>query len=252
MQISRVQKSLRRLLRFASTHTDTAKQDQSLSDYVARAGEGQDRIYYILGDNFETVSASPHLEQLREKGLEVLLLYDRIDPWMVDHLAEFEGKKLQDVGRGQLELPEGKGEITQDALNDENKPLLKKIRQTLKDRVEAVNISQRLVNSPACVVTGEQDLAPQLRRMLEASGQELPESKPILEINIQHPLVLRLSAEVDNERFSQLSHIILDHALLAEGAQLSNPAEYVRRINQLLLEIETGQTGLMQASIPSR
>ena len=230
---------LARLLRFASTHTDTAKQDQSLSDYVARAGEGQDRIYYILGDNFETVSASPHLEQLREKGLEVLLLYDRIDPWMVDHLAEFEGKKLQDVGRGQLELPEGKGEITQDALNDENKPLLKKIRQTLKDRVEAVNISQRLVNSPACVVTGEQDLAPQLRRMLEASGQELPESKPILEINIQHPLVLRLSAEVDNERFSQLSNIVLDHALLAEGAQLSNPAEYVRRINQLLLEIET-------------
>ena len=227
------------LLRFASTHTDTAKQDQSLSDYVARAGEGQDKIYYILGDNFETVSASPHLEQLREKGLEVLLLYDRIDPWMVDHLPEFEGKKLQDVGRGQLALPEGNGEITQDALNDENKPLLKKIRQTLKDRVEAVNVSQRLVNSPACVVTGEQDLAPQLRRMLEASGQELPESKPILEINIRHPLVLRLSAEADNERFSQLSNIVLDHALLAEGAQLSNPAEYVRRINQLLLEIET-------------
>jgi len=227
------------LLRFASTHTDTAKQDQSFSDYVARAGEDQDRIYYILGDNFETVSASPHLEQLREKGLEVLLLYDRIDPWMVDHLPEFEGKKLQDVGRGQLALPEGNGEITQDALNDENKPLLKKIRQTLKDRVEAVNVSQRLVNSPACVVTGEQDLAPQLRRMLEASGQELPESKPILEINIRHPLVLRLSAEADNERFSQLSNIVLDHALLAEGAQLSNPAEYVRRINQLLLEIET-------------
>jgi len=230
---------LARLLRFASTHTDTAKQDQSLSDYVGRSGEGQDRIYYILGDNFETVSASPHLEQLREKGLEVLLLYDRIDPWMVDHLPEFEGKKLQDVGRGKLELPEGNGEITQDALNDENKPLLKKIRQTLKDRVEAVNISQRLVNSPACVVTGEQDLAPQLRRMLEASGQELPESKPILEINIQHPLVLKLSAEADNERFSQLSNIVLDHALLAEGAQLSNPAEYVRRINQLLLQIET-------------
>jgi molecular chaperone HtpG len=227
-----------RLLRFASTDTDTAKQDQSLSDYVARAGEGQDKIYYILGDNFETVSASPHLEKLREQGLEVLLLFDRIDPWMVDHLPEFEGKTFQDVGRGQLVLPDGAGEITQEAMNDENKPLLKKIRKTLKDRVDGVNVSQRLVNSPACVVTGEQDLTPQLRRMLEASGQELPQSKPILEINIQHPLLLRLSAEVDDTRFSELSNIVLDHALLAEGAQLANPAEYVRRINQLLLEFE--------------
>ena len=130
--------------------------------------------------------------------------------------------------------------MTQEAMNDENKPLLKKIKKMLKDRVEAVNISQRLVNSPACVVTAEQDLTPQLRRMLEASGQELPESKPILEINIEHPLVQRLSAEADDKRFSELSNVVLDHALLAEGAQLSNPAEYVRRINQLLLDIETG------------
>jgi molecular chaperone HtpG len=229
---------LLKLLRFATTHSDSASQEQSLSGYVARAGDGQDKIYYILGDNFETVSASPHLEQLREKGLEVLLLYDRIDPWMVDALPEFEGRKFQDVGRGQLALPDGDGEISQKAMNDENKPLLKKIRNTLKDRVEAVNISQRLVNSPACVVTGEQDLTPQLRRMLEASGQELPESKPILEINIEHPLVTRLSAEADDTRFRELSNIVLDHALLAEGTQLSNPAEYVRRINQLLLEIE--------------
>lgn len=230
---------LARLLRFASTHADSASQDQSLSDYVARAGEGQDKIYYVLGDNFETVSASPHLEQLREKGLEVLLLYDRIDPWMVDQLPEFEGKTFQDVGRGQLALPDSDGELSQKAMNDENKPLLKKIRKTLQDRVEAVNISQRLVNSPACVVTGEQDLPPQLRRMLEASGQELPESKPILEINIDHPLVGRLSAEADDTRFRELSNIVLDHALLAEGSQLSNPAEYVRRINQLLVEIGT-------------
>ena len=233
---------LARLLRFASTHTDSIKQDQSLSDYVARTDVGQEKIYYILGDNFETASASPHLEQLREKGLEVLLLYDRIDAWMVDHLPEFEGKTFQDVGRGQLALPDGDGEISHKAMNDENKPLLKKIRKTLKDRVEAVNISQRLVDSPACVVTGEQDLAPQLRRMLEASGQELPESKPILELNIGHPLVTRLSAEADDTRFCELSNIVLDHALLAEGAQLSNPAEYVRRINQLLLEIETDKT----------
>lgn len=230
---------LARLLRFASTHTDSAKQDQTLADYVSRTGKGQDKIYYVLGDSFETVRSSPHLEQLREKGLEVLLLYDRIDPWMVDHLPEFEGKTFQDVGRGQLALPDGDGELSQNAMNDENKPLLKKIRKILKDRVETVNVSRRLVDSPACVVTGEQDLPPQLKRMLEAAGQKLPESKPILEINIRHPLVTRLSAEADDARFRELSNIVLDHALLAEGAQLSNPAEYVRRINQLLLEIET-------------
>ncbi len=231
-----------KLLRFSSTHTDAAKQDQSLADYVVRASEDQDKIYYILGDKFETVSSSPHLEQLREKGLEVMLLSDHIDAWMVDHLPQYEGKTFQDIGRGQLTLPDGGGELAQEAMNDENKPLLKKIKKILQDRVAAVNISQRLVNSPACVVTGEQDLAPQLRRMLAASGQEIPESKPILEINIEHPLVLRLAAEADDERFTALSNIVLDHALLAEGAQLSSPAEYVRRINQLLLEIETDKT----------
>ena len=231
-----------KLIRFASTHTGSATQDQSLTDYVARAGDDQEKIYYLVGDNFETVSASPQLEQLREKGLEVLLLYDRIDPWMVDHLPEFAGKTFHDVGRGQLALPEGAGEITQQAINDDNKPLLKKMKNVLKDRVEAVNVSQRLVDSPACVVTGERDLTPQLRRMLEASGQELPDSRPILEINIEHPLVLRLSAEADNERFSELSNIVLDHALLAQGAQLTNPAEYVHRINQLLLEIEADKS----------
>jgi molecular chaperone HtpG len=232
---------LLKLLRFASTHTDAAAEDQSLADYVGRAPQDQDRIYYILGDSFDTASRSPHLEQLREKGLEVLLLCDRIDPWMVDHLTEFEGKIFQDVGRGQLALPDAEGELTQKAMNDEAKPLLKKIRNTLKDRVEAVNVSQRLVDSPACVVTGEQDLTPQLRRMLEASGQKLPESKPILEINVGHPLIARLSAEADDTRFRELSNIVLDHALLAEGAQLTNPAEYVRRMNQLLLDIETGK-----------
>ena len=228
-----------KLIRFSSTHADSAEQDQSLADYVARAPEGQDKIYYLLGDNLETASASPHLEQLREKGIEVLLLHDRIDPWMVDHLPEFDGKTFQDVGRGQLTLPDSDGEITQQVLNDDNKPLLKKIKSMLKDRVEAVSVSQRLVDSPACVVTAEQDLAPQLRRMLEGSGQELPDSKPILEINLAHPLVLKLSAEADSERFGELSNIVLDHALLAEGTLLANPADYVRRINQLLLEMAT-------------
>ena len=226
------------LLRFTTTHSTSDKQDQSLHDYVSRVVEGQDKIYYLLSDSLATAQSSPHLEQLQAKGLEVLLLHDRIDPWMVDHFGEFDGKSFQDVGRGQLALPEGDAELTQEVMNDEHKPLLKKIQRILKDRVETVNISQRLVDSPACVVTTEQDLTPQLRRMLEASGQQLPESKPILEINIEHPLVTRLSSETDDKRFGELSNIVLDHALLAEGAQLESPADYVQRINRYLLDLE--------------
>lgn len=230
---------LLKLLRFSTTHSDSDAQNQSLADYVARAADDQDKIYYILAENHATASSSPHLEQLRDKGLEVLLLSDRIDPWLADHLPEFEGKAFQDVGRGLLTLPEGDGKITQDAMNDEHKGFLKKMRKILKDRVETVNVSQRLVDSPACVVAGDQDLAPQLRRMLEASGQEMPESKPILEINIDHPLVSRLSAEADDKRFDDLTNIVLDHALLADGTSLTNPADYVRRMNTLLLELDS-------------
>lgn len=232
---------LAKLLRFASTHDASEKQEQSLADYVERAGAEQDKIYYILADNFTTGVASPHIEQLRQKGIEVILFYDRIDPWVVDHLPEFDGKTFHDVGRGQLTLPDGDSEITQQSMNDEHKPLLKRIRQVLKDRVEAVNVSQRLVDSPACVIAGEQDVGPQLRRMLEATGQELPDSKPILEINVGHPLVQRLSAETDGGKFDELSKIVLDHALLAEGTQLDNPADYVRRMNQFLLSLEESQ-----------
>jgi molecular chaperone HtpG len=227
-----------KLLRFATTHSGEPGQDQSLDDYVARSAPDQDKIYYIVGDSFETISASPHLEQLRDKGIEVLLLSDRIDPWLVDHLPEFEGKSFQDVGRGTLVLPEGEGEITQQAIDEEHKPLLKKLKRVLNDRVESVSVSRRLVESPACVVSGEQDMAPQLRRMLEASGQAIPESKPVLEINVEHPLLLRLSRETDDTRFSELSNIVLDHALLAEGTALTNPADYVRRMNRILLDID--------------
>jgi molecular chaperone HtpG len=230
---------LLKLLRFATTHGDSEKQDQSLADYLARAKDDQDKIYYILAENYATASSSPHLEQLRDKGIEVLLLTDRIDPWMVDHLPEFEGKAFQDVGRGLLSLPEGDGKITQDTMNDEHRSFLKKMRRILKDRVETVNVSQRLVDSPACVVATDQDLAPQLRRMLEASGQALPESKPILEVNVKHPLVTRLSAETDDKRFDDLTNIVLDHALLADGTTLSNPADYVRRMNTLLLDLDS-------------
>lgn len=233
---------LMKLLRFATTKSDSSKQDQSLEDYISRMTEGQDKIYYIVGETYETAKSSPHLEQLREKGMEVLLLYDRIDPWMVTHLGEYEGKAFQDVGRGSLALPDGDGAITQEAINKEHKALLKKMKRILKDRVEAVNVSQRLVDSPACVVASDQDLAPQLRRMLEASGQSLPDSKPILEINVDHPLVARLSDESDDTRFTELTNIVLDHALLAEGAQLDNPADYVRRMNKYLLDVEAAST----------
>ena len=226
------------LLRFASTASDGPVQEHSLDDYVGRMVDDQDKIYYLLGESWETAKSSPHLEQLREKGIEVLLLSDRIDPWLVDYLAEYDGKAFQDVSRGQLALPEGDGEITRDAMNEEHKSLLKKLKRSLGDRVEAVNVSQRLVDSPACVVTGEQDLTPQLRRMLEASGQALPESKPILEVNVEHPLLVRIAAESGEERFGELAAIVLDHALLAEGSQLENPADYVRRVNRLLLELE--------------
>ena len=207
--------------------------------------DGQDRIYYLVGDGYETAAGSPHLEQLREKGIEVILLHDRVDPWLVDHLGEFEGKAFEDVGRGQLSLPDGDGKMTQESLNEEHKGLLKKLpillkklRRTLKDRVETVNVSQRLVDSAACVVTGDDDLSPQLQRMLEASGQAVPASLPVLEINAAHPLVVRLAAESDDARFSGLAGIVLDHALLAEGAQLDNPADYVNRMNRYLLDLE--------------
>ena len=228
------------LLRFATTHTGTATQDQSLEDYVGRMQEGQDKIYYILADNYATAVASPHLEQLRDRKIEVLLLTDRIDPWMVDALTEFDGKELVDVGRAALDLPDDKKAGEQEDVNKEHKTLLEKIGKVLEDRVEAVNVSRRLVDSPACVVSGQHDLSPQIRRMLEASGQALPESKPILEINVDHPLVARLSGEADESRFDELSHIVLDHALLAEGSQLDNPAAYVHRMNRLLLDIESG------------
>ena len=230
---------LAKLLRFATTHTGSDAQDQSLDDYIERAGEEQDKIYYILADNHATALASPHLEQLRSRDIEVLLLTDRIDGWVAEGLAEFEGKQLVDVAREGLALEDD--DKNDEEIAKEHKKLLRKVGKVLEDRVEAVNVSRRLVDSPACVVAGEQDLNPQVRRMLEASGQQLPESKPILEINVQHPLVVRLADESDDDRFGALSKIVLDHALLAEGTQLDNPAEYVQRMNKYLLDIE-GET----------
>jgi molecular chaperone HtpG len=229
---------LSKLLRFATTHSGTDSQDQSLADYLERAQEGQDKIYYILAENYATAVASPHLEQLKKRGIEVLLLTDRIDAWLADGLAEYDGKTLVDVARAALDLPDDDTTDTEDAVGEEHDLLLERIQGALGDRVAAVKVSRRLVDSPACVVAGDDDLNPQIRRMLAASGQNVPESKPILEINMEHPLVGCLATEGDDGRFGELSSIMLDHAMLAEGAQLENPADYVQRINKLLLGID--------------
>ena len=231
---------LAKLLRFATTHSGNDTQDQSLDDYLERAKDDQDKIYYILAENYATAVASPHIEQLRSRGIEVLLLTDRIDAWLAESLTEYEGKALVDVARDALDMPDAADDKAHEELNDENKTLLLKIQGVLSERVEAVNVSRRLVDSPACVVAGTHDLNPQVRRMLEASGQELPESKPILEVNIEHPLLKRLSDEADEGRFAGLSNIVLDHALLAEGSQLENPAEYVQRVNEFILNPNGG------------
>ena len=229
---------LAKLLRFATTHGDNDTQDQSLDDYVARAKDDQDKIYYLLAENHATAMASPHLEQLKNQGIEVLLLTDRIDAWVTDGLAEYEGKSLVDVARSALDLPEDDDKSAKKGEKKHGK-LLKQIKQALDGRVEDVNVSRRLVDSPACVVASEQDLNPQVRRMLEASGQQLPDAKPILEVNVTHPLLDRLSDETDDDRFADLANIVLDHALLAEGTQLENPADYVQRINKFLLSTES-------------
>ncbi|MDA1063578.1 MAG: molecular chaperone HtpG [Proteobacteria bacterium] len=229
-----------KLLRFATSKNDAKVQDQSLDDYVTRASAEQDKIYYILAENPATALASPHLERFSEQGVEVLLLTDRIDPWLADSLTEYEGKSFQDVGRADAEIPGATGRITAAADEKEHKALLKQIKRALRERVEDVQVSQRLVSSPACVVASASDPGPQLRRMLEASGQSLPASKPILEINVEHPLLVRLAGEADSTRFASRAEILLDHALLAEGSSLENPADYVQRMNNLLLELDSG------------
>ena len=230
---------LAKLLRFATSKSDADSQDQSLDEYVGRAAPDQDKIYYIQAESTALALASPHLERFAQLDIEVLLLTDKIDPWLAESLTEYEGKAFVDAGSADVEMPDGDGKMTKEVDNEEHKPLLKKIKKALKERVEDVNVSQRLVNSPACVVAAADDLGPQVRRMLEASGQELPDSKPVLEVNVEHPLLQRLAAEADKNRFAALSEIVLDHALLADGSQLDNPADYVQRMNSLLLELDS-------------
>ncbi|WP_096084548.1 molecular chaperone HtpG [Agaribacterium haliotis] len=228
------------LFRFASTHTGSAEQSQSLGEYVERMQEGQDKIYYVVADSYNTAKSSPHLEIFRKKGIEVLLLSDRIDEWLMGHLTEFDGKQFQDVGKGALDLGELDSEEDKKAQEEVEKKFedfVKRLQESLKDDVESVRVTHRLTDSPACLVVGEHDMGAQMRRILEQAGQAVPESKPTIEINPEHPLVQKMDQESDEDRFADFASILFDQASLAEGGSIKDPAAYVKRMNKLLLEL---------------
>ena len=228
------------LLRFASTAGDDGEQNVSLTDYLARVKEGQDKIYYLTGETYAQVKNSPHLEVFRKKGIEVLLLTDRIDEWLMSYLSDFDGKQLVDVARGDLDL--GKLDSEEDKKAQEEiaktkEGLVERLKGALGEQVAEVRVSHRLTDSPAILAIGEQDLGLQMRQILEASGQKVPDAKPIFEINPAHPLIEKLDAEPDEDRFVDLSHILFDQAALAAGDSLKDPAAYVQRLNKLLVEL---------------
>lgn len=226
------------LLRFASTNLDTEAQLVGFKDYITRMKEGQEAIYYITADSFAAAQHSPHLEIFRKKGIEVLLLSDRVDEWMLGGLTEFDGKKLQSIAKGDLDLGKLEDEAEKEAkkhVEDSAKELIEKVKATLGEQVKEVRVTHRLTDSPACLVAGENDLSGNLERMLKAAGQKTPESKPTLEINPAHALVERLKAEKDDVKFNDLAHLLFDQALLAEGGQLNDPASFVKRMNSLLI-----------------
>ena len=228
------QERLAKLLRFAST---TADDGVSLADYVARMKEGQESIYYITADSLAAAKNSPQLEIFRKKGIEVLLLVDRVDEWMLSHLYEFDGKSLQSVAKGGIDLGQLQDEEEKkaaEATAEALKPLIERLKTSLKDRAKDVRVTTRLVDSPACIVVDEGDMSGHLARMLKQAGQSAPKSQPILEINAEHALVKRLDSADGSERFDDLAHILFDQAVLAEGGHLEDPAAYVRRVNALL------------------
>lgn len=229
-----------KLLRFASTRADTESEEVSLGGYVSRMKEGQDKIYFITADSFPAAKNSPHLEIFRKKGIEVLLLHDRVDEWLVSHLTEFEGKPLRSVAKGDLDLgaladENEKQEQVKEA--DEFKGLTDQIKAVLAERVKDVRITHRLTNSPACLVVETHEIGMNLERLLKAAGQKTPDVKPILEVNPHHPIVQRIKAEVGGERFTDWSRLLFDQALLSEGGQLEDPAGFVHRLNGLMLAL---------------
>ena len=227
-----------KLSRFASTHKDSDEQDVSLADYVSRMKEGQEKIYYVTAETFAAARNSPHLEVFRKKGIEVLLLSDRVDEWAFSFVTEFEGKPLQSVAKGGLDL----GKLADEAEKKEQekeagdyKDLIERIKKSLGDKVKDVRVTGRLTESPVCLVADEHDMGMHLERLLKAAGQDVPGSKPIMELNTHHPLVQRLKNEADDQRFSEWSLVLFDQALLADGGQLEDPAGFVKRLNQLVL-----------------
>ncbi|MBU1236252.1 MAG: molecular chaperone HtpG [Gammaproteobacteria bacterium] len=231
---------LAKLLRFASTQADTPEETVSLADYVSRMKEGQDKIYYVTAETFNAAKNSPHLEIFRKKGIEVILLSDRVDEWVVSHVTEFDGKQLVSVAKGGLDLGSLEDEAEkkeQEAAAGEFKELTDKIAQSLGEKVKEVRVTHRLTDSPACLVADEHDLSGNLARILKAAGQKAPDMKPIMEINPKHPVVLRLKYEDGKEggRFSDWASVLFDQALLAEGGQLDDPATFVKRVNELMM-----------------
>ena len=225
------------LLRFASTHEESDEPKVTLADYVARMKSGQERIYYLIADSLTAARGSPYLEQLKAKGVEVLLLVDRVDEWMMGYVREFEGKRFKDVARGDLELGGLQGEADKAAAEEalkENKKLLKRIKDALGERIAEVKVSSRLADTPACLVLAEGDMGAQMRRIMAAAGQSVPEAKPELEVNVAHPLIKRLDATPAEDEFSELALLVFDQAKLAESGSVANPGEFVRRLNKLL------------------
>ena len=225
------------LLRFASTKADTDVQDVSLKDYISRMQPEQDVIYYITADSFAAAQHSPHLEIFRKKGIEVLLMSDRVDEWLLGSLTEFEGKKLQSIAKGDLDLGKLESETEkeiQKKIEEEAKTLVEKIKQSLGEQVKDVRVTHRLTDSPACLVSDEHDLSGNLARILKSAGQKAPETKPILEINPTHKLIKRIEAESADDVFADLAHVLFDQALLAEGGTLEDPASFVKRMNSLI------------------
>jgi molecular chaperone HtpG len=232
------QERIAKLLRFASTHNDSDVQDVSLADYVGRMKEGQDKIYYATADSYNAAKSSPHLEIFRKKGIEVLLLWDRVDEWMLSHLREFDGKSLASVAKGGLDLEalaDEEEKKKQSEVADTFKPLVERLTKSLDEKVKEVRVTLRLVDSPACVVVDENEMSPHLQRLLQSAGQQAPVVKPILEINPDHSLIKRIETASDDQ-FDDWAALLLDQALLADGSQLADPVAFVKRMNELLLK----------------
>ena len=232
-----------KLLRFATTSSDTPDQTVSLADYVSRMKEAQDKIYYITAESYAAAKSSPHLEIFRKKDIEVLLLSDRVDEWVTSNLPEFDGKKLVSVAKGDLDLgklSDGDEKSDEKQEGDDNADLVKRVKEALSGRVKDVRVSNRLVDSPSCLIADENEMSMNLSRMLKAAGQEVPNTDPILEINKDHPIVRKMASESDDERFSDWSSIIFDQAMLADGGTLNDPAAFVGRLNKLILDLSPG------------